>query len=265
MQIFSSKTLKSKSLRRKVMFAAVALALAVPATGSLAAGGNWFGSEEIKGSGVAKTQTRQTGPFTGFAMSVPGHAEVRIGATEGITIEADDNLLPMIETVVEKGVLRVRPTRDNLSLRARTLKIVVNAKSLDRLSLDGAGTITTGALRADRLSLAVGGSGTINVGAAEADRVSVAVGGSGDINVRGGKANRLSVTIGGSGDVDAGAMKVPEASITVGGSGTSTVWATDRLSYTIAGSGDVKYYGDPRISRTVVGSGDAERLGAAGR
>jgi hypothetical protein len=252
-------------LRRKALLAATALAFALPAAGAWAAGSSWFGGDEVKGSGIARTQARQTGHFTGLALALPASAEVRLGATEGVTIEADDNLLPLIETVVEGGVLKVRPVRDNLHLRSRTMKIVVTAKSIDQLSLDGSGSITTGALRSDRISLAVGGSGTINVASINADRVSVAVGGSGDIKVGGGQASRLSVTIGGSGDVDAGGLKVSDAGITVGGSGNSKVWATGRLSYTIAGSGDVKYYGDPRISSTVVGSGDAERLGAAPR
>lgn len=256
---------KNLALRRKALFAATALAFALPATGALAAGSGWFGSDEIKGSGVTRTQNRQVGNFTGLALALPASAEVRIGATEGITIEADDNLLPLIETVVERGVLKVRPTRDKLQLRSRNMKIVVTAKSIDRLSLDGSGSIRAGALRAERISLAVGGSGNISVASIDADRVSVAVGGSGDVRVGGGQAARLSVTIGGSGDVDAGGMKAVDAGITVGGSGNSTVWATNRLSYTIAGSGDVKYYGDPRVSRTVVGSGDAERLGAAPR
>ncbi|MFD2365865.1 head GIN domain-containing protein [Pseudoduganella sp. GCM10020061] len=256
---------KNMPLRRKALYVVTALAFALPAAGALAGGSSWFGGDEVKGSGVSRTQARATGHFTGVELSLPAAAEVRIGATEGITIEADDNLLPMIETVVERGVLKVRPARDNLYLRSRNMKIVVTARSIDRLSLDGSGSITTGPLRAEKISLAVGGSGTINVGSVDADRVSVAVGGSGDIRVGGGQASRLSVTIGGSGDVDAGGLKVGDAGITVGGSGTSTVWVTNRLSYTIAGSGDVRYYGDPRISRTVVGSGDAERLGAAPR
>lgn len=251
-------------LRRKALFAATAIALALPAAGALA-GSSWFGGDEVKGNGITKSQARQVANFTGVKLSLPATTEVRLGATEGITIETDDNLLPMIETVVERGVLKVRPTRDNLNLRSRSMKIVVTAKNIDQLSLDGSGSITTGALRAPRISLAVGGSGTITVASVDAERVSVAVGGSGDIKVGGGQAERLAVTIGGSGDVNAGGLKVTDAGITVGGSGTSTVWATSRLSYTIAGSGDIRYYGDPRISSTVVGSGDAERLGAAPR
>lgn len=251
------------ALRRKALFAVLGVALAVPAAGALA--GSWFGSEEVKGSGVTKAQTRSVSDFTGLSLSLPGHAQVRIGNNEGITIEGDDNLLPLIETVVEKGVLKVRPVRDRLHLRSKSLKFVVTAKKIDSLTLGGSGLITAGALRGDRMELTVGGSGKIEVGSVEADKVDVSVGGSGDIRVGGGQASRLSITIGGSGDVDAGGMKASDVSVTVGGSGTSTVWAANRLSFTIAGSGDVRYYGDPRISRTVVGSGDAERLGAAPR
>ena len=44
--------------------------------------------------------------------------ELRIGNSEGITIETDDNLLPLIETVIENGTLKIRPVKRNMNLQA---------------------------------------------------------------------------------------------------------------------------------------------------
>lgn len=244
-----------------IAFAAACVAVALPASQAVA-GNGWFSSERVQGNGSVKKQVREVSKFNGVSFGLPGSMEVRLGQTEGVTVEADDNLLPMIETVVENGTLKVRPIKKHLSLDSRQIKIVVTAKEVDTLSQGGSGTIESDALKGQKLTFAIGGSGTINVKGIEAERVSVAIGGSGNFKVGSGWANKVSISIGGSGDVQLGDVKAGDVSVSVAGSGQSTVWAKDSLSYTIAGSGDINYYGDPRISKTVIGSGGANRLGA---
>ena len=242
------------------------LAAALAGAAAPASAGLWpFKGEQVEGSGSIKRQARQVQHFTGVALELPGRLELRMGGTEGVSVEADDNLLPLIETVVEDGTLKVRPSKRNLNLRSRNMKIIVNARQIDRLSLGGSGTIDADALRGQRLQFDIGGSGKINVRSIESDSVSITLGGSGDFRVDGGTAHKLSVSIGGSGSVDLGKVQSSDASISVGGSGDVTVWAKDALSLTIAGSGDVNYYGDPRVSKSIVGSGDARRLAGAPR
>lgn len=222
-----------------------------------------FGGEKVEGSGSVTRQTRQVERFTGIALELPAQLELRMGNTEGITIETDDNLQRLIETEVDDGVLRIRPTKRNMNLRARSMKIVVNARQIERLSLGGSGTIDAEALRAPSLRFNLGGSGKIRVASLDAERVSISVGGSGDFRANGGKARDVSVSIGGSGNVDLGKVAADTASISVAGSGDVTVWARNELSMSIAGSGDVNYYGDPQLRRSVAGSGEARRLGGA--
>jgi len=249
-------------LRTLALPAALAAALAcamVPA----AAGGWPFGGEQVQGSGTVKRQVRQVAHFNGLAFEMPGKLELRLGDSEGVTIEADDNLLPLVETVVENGTLKIRPTKRNMNLRTRNLKVVVQARQIERLALGGSGSIDADSLRAPRLNIDLGGSGEIHVHKLDSDAVAVTLGGSGDFKAGGGSARKLSVSIGGSGTVDMGRVQSDSASISVAGSGEATVWARNELSMTIAGSGDVNYYGDPRVSKSVVGSGDARRIAAA--
>jgi hypothetical protein len=248
---------------RHLVLAVAAFAFATPAMQAVAGPMSWISGDHVQGNGSIKKQSRDLQHYTGVALSLPGNVELHIGNSENITIETDDNLLPLIETVIEDGVLKIRPAKKHMNLDPHSLKIVLNAKAVDRIALGGSGSIDSDALKATRLQFDIGGSGNINVKGLEADSTSVALGGSGSFKAAGGNTGKLSLSIGGSGDVQAGQLKAGEVSVSIGGSGQSTVWATNALSVSIAGSGDVSYYGDPKTSKTVLGSGSLRRLGAA--
>jgi hypothetical protein len=239
-----------------------AFAIMVPAAPAQAGSWGW-NSERVQGSGNIKTETRALGHFNGVAMGLPGSMELRIGNAEGVTIETDDNLMPLIETVIENGTLKIRTSKRNLNLETRRLKIVVQARAVDNLSLGGSGSIDADPLRGAKMHIDLGGSGSINVKGIESESLSVTVGGSGDLKIGGGASQKLSVSVAGSGDVDMGRLQSIDASVNIAGSGEAKIAVRDRLSVTIAGSGDVNYYGDPKVSKTVVGSGSTNRIGAS--
>ncbi len=250
---------------RKLALVAALAACTLPFTHSNAGPFNWGSGEKVQGNGVIKTQARNLPAFSGVSLNVPGDMEVRLGSTDSITIESDDNVLALIETVVDGATLKIQPAKRNLNLHTRHMKIVLTAKNLDHISVGGSGSVEAPALKAGKLKFNIGGSGSINVQGVEADEIAVNVGGSGDFKSNGGKARALSVSIGGSGDVDLGRVQASDASVSVAGSGEAVVWVLNTLSTTIAGSGDVNYYGNPKISSSVVGSGSTERLGASPR
>jgi len=248
---------------RRIALAVSVIACAIPATQAAASPLDWIGGERVQGSGAIRKQTRQLAQFTGVSMSVPAKMEVRVGTAEGVTIETDENVLQHIETVIENGVLKVRPAKRNTNFSTRTMKVIVTAREINHLSLGGAGTIDADQMKGRQLQVDLGGSGVINVKAMEGEALAVSVGGSGNLKVGGGNAVTVSVSIGGSGDVDLGKVKTRDATVSVAGSGAAILWASDTLSATIAGPGDVKYYGDPKVSRTVLGPGGIKRLGGA--
>ncbi|HEU4375174.1 MAG TPA: head GIN domain-containing protein [Telluria sp.] len=238
------------------MLALAALAAVAPATDARSWG-------MTQGSGTFKTETRAPGHFTGLSMGLPGSLELRTGASESVTIETDDNLMPLIETVVENGVLKIRTTRRNAGIEPRRLKIVVQTKGIDQIALGGSGSIDADALRGSKAMIDLGGSGSITLRGVDSDALTVVLGGSGDLKVAGGATKKLSLSIAGSGNVDLGKLQSADASVNIAGSGEATISVRDNLNVSIAGSGDVNYYGDPRVSKTSIGSGTAKRLGAA--
>jgi hypothetical protein len=255
----------TKNLSRLALAAACALAFAAPLQPAQAFPFSWGSGEQVQGSGHVTKQARDVGHFTGLAMAVPGNVELRVGNSEGVTVETDDNIQAVIETVVENGTLKIRPAKRNVNIRTHTLKIVVQARNVDHVGLAGSGSLDSDTLRGKEVKVDLGGSGSINLKGIEGEILAVTIGGSGNLKSGSGNVRNVSVTIGGSGDVDLGTVKAESASVKVAGSGQATVWTTKALAMTIAGSGDVNYYGDPTVSKSVVGSGDARRLGAAPR
>ncbi|WP_053076731.1 head GIN domain-containing protein [Caenimonas sp. SL110] len=241
---------------------AVALAMSLGSVSVFA--GSWFGGETVKGNGVVKKQERNVGAFKGVELSMVADVEVRMGAVDGVSIEADENLLPLIESSVTNGTLRLKPVRKNLRLDGRTLRIVVTAKEIQQLGVSGAGNITGSGLKSPKLELEIAGSGTIAVKQVQTDALEASIGGSGTIKV-GGTTRKFTAEIAGSGDIEAQQLKAEEAQVSIAGSGDASLWPVSSLKASIAGSGDVTYYGDPKMSSSVAGSGSIKRLGATPR
>ncbi|HAT32978.1 MAG TPA: DUF2807 domain-containing protein [Janthinobacterium sp.] len=242
--------------RRRLALAGGALGLALARAASAAS------FEAPRGNGTAHRQTRAVDHFDALTLALPGTLELRLGDTESVSVETDDNLQGLIDIKVEDGTLKIGSAKRGLSFAPGALKFVVRAKSVERLSVDGSGAIDAPALRAPALRFNIGGSGSITVGKLASEAVSVAIGGSGSFKA-GGATDRLDVSIGGSGQAQAGGLAAKRVNVSMGGSGQAVVWARQALNVSIAGSGDVGYYGDPQLSRGVAGSGRIKRLGAA--
>lgn len=245
--------------RRAFLLGAAALAASAAVPQASAFG--WDRYQQVEGNGNVKRQTRETGHFSGLAMALPGKVEIRRGERDAVVVEADDNLLALIETVVEDGTLQIR-TRRAVSLRTRNLRVFVTARDLDRLAMAGSGSIDADRMNGARVQFDIGGSGDISVGHIEGERVVANLGGSGSLKAGGGAARTVSISIGGSGNIDLGRVRAESANVTIAGSGDATLWVRDSLATTVMGSGDVGYYGDPRVSKSAMGSGSVRRLGA---
>src|SRR4051812_46502843 len=92
-------------LRARLLLLTLAVgSLLVPAAPALAGALDWLPGTGLKGSGTIVKQTRALPAFTGVSLSMGGQVALRLGNSEDITLETDDNILPAIETVVENGM-----------------------------------------------------------------------------------------------------------------------------------------------------------------
>lgn len=253
--------LAGSALLATAMMAAAVANFAVAADAPLLAR---LGGEQVQGSGKIVSQARQPGPFHGVELATSAHVEVVIGGDDTLTIEGDDNIVPLIETVVRNGVLTIRPVRKNMQFDGRRVRIVVKARNVDNLGVAGSGRLEAKRVRADKLAIDVAGSGALDIDGIEAKTVDVSVAGSGKVEAAG-QATRADISIAGSGKADTARLGVRHARVSVSGSGQSVLAASGTITANVTGSGSVGYYGDAQLTKAVAGSGTVRRLGTAAR
>ena len=244
------------------MLSAFALVGAFTLTATSATAWDWSWGAKISGSGNIKTEARAVTGFNGISLSIPAKAEIIQGASEGISIETDDNILPLIETVIEDGKLKIRFKDRNMSVSTKTLRMTINVKSIESLAVAGAGDLQAAKLQVMTLKTSIAGSGDVRIANLDADTLIVSIAGSGDFSA-GGKSNTLEAKIAGSGDIKTEKLATNNVKVSIAGSGDARVWAKDTLKISVAGSGDVAYYGDAKVTQSVAGSGSVKRLGSA--
>lgn len=220
-------------------------------------------AQRVTGSGQMVTETRAVSGFEAVALETSFTVKLRQSGREGLSLTADDNLMPLIETVVEsrsgRPTLVLRWKRHTSIQHHSDIVATIDAATIKGLATSGSGTIEAEAVQGDALSLSVAGSGDIRAKAVKVASLQTSVAGSGDIAVTGAAAV-LKVSIAGSGDVDTSGVEAEEVKVSIAGSGDAKVTAHAALSVSIAGSGDVRYGGRVTAVKTsIVGSGDVTR------
>ena len=212
----------------------------------------------VVGSGTAATQTRQPGDFSAIAVGGGIDLHVRQAAASQLTLTADDNLLPLIETVVAEGrhgrTLRIGFARGQ-SIRPRTdVTVTVDVVQLRAIASAGSGDVRVGRLDTPSLELTLAGSSDAQLDGLRTDALTVSISGSGDLKASG-SAARVELSISGSSDAELDALEADVVEISIAGSGDATVHARQSLKVGVAGSGEVRYRGSPQVTSSIAGSG----------
>jgi hypothetical protein len=219
------------------------------------------GLQAVRGSGDVVEETRDVSGFTGVSLETIGDLYIEVGEQEGLLIEAEESLIPYIETEVQNDVLEIG-TASGVNLRpSEPIRFYLTVEELDSIKLAGSGDIEAPDLEAGRFSVTISGSGEVDMGDLYADSLEIAISGSGDLEISGGEVEDQEISISGSGGYDARDMQSAEARLHISGSGSAVVWVSERLDASISGSGTVRYVGSPAVEVRASGSGSVEQIG----
>jgi len=217
------------------------------------------GGKTVTGDGRVVSQAREVGEFNQVSVSGSGDLFVSQGGEESLSIETDENLLPLIKSEVSHGRLWIGS--ENVNLRpSKTIRYNLKLKNLNALDLSGSVNATAPTVKAENLALQISGSGRIEVPQLQAKVLSVHISGSGDTTAAG-EVERQDIHISGSGSHLAPELACSQAEAQISGSGHATLRVKDALSAHISGSGTVEYYGSPQVTREISGSGQVRHLG----
>lgn len=217
--------------------------------------------KKVWGEGPLVTETRNPGNFQGIRMAVSGNVYYKQDATYKLEIQAQRNILDVLETPIINNELVIQFKHDVRARRYEDIIVTITAPAINSLSVSGSGNIkTTGAFTAQDMRLSVSGSGDIQVPQLASNSIDAVISGSGNIFVLGGNTNNEQLSISGSGSIDLLNVPAKSAIVRTSGSGTSKVNASDNLDVNISGSGTVYYKGNPVITVKTSGSGQLVHL-----
>ncbi|MBB4843246.1 hypothetical protein HNP55_001765 [Paucibacter oligotrophus] len=211
--------------------------------------------KRVRGSGLIVEKARALAAFSKIRLDGPMNLRLSQAGADTVRVSADDNIEPLIETVVEGDtlVLRLQKGAGLTSRHAPT--VLVESKSLQALSIHGSGDVSLDRFKGDKLSLALAGSGDLRIGLLEVKELIASVSGSGDVEVAG-QADSQQWQLQGSGDVNARSLSGRSVQAQLTGSGDMSIGVTQNLDVTLRGSGDLRYAGRPQLRQTVTGSGE---------
>lgn len=222
------------------------------------------GANTITPSGVLIAETRDVSGFDRVVLSSLGEVIIIQGTTESLVVEADDNVMPYVETEISSGKLTIGFKDDvNLNFTSGTdltLRFTLTVKDLSSLEVSGLASVTCDSLETGDLNIGISGGGDIDLTSLAADSLVVNLSGLGDINLSG-QATSQEIKISGAGNYNAGDLESATVSVNVSGLGDTTVWATGSLDVIISGAGNVDYYGNPSVTQNVSGLGEVTSLG----
>ena len=216
----------------------------------------------VKGSGHVTTENRQVTGYQGVHLKGSMKIVLRQSGREGVQVEADDNLIGLIETTVvtRDGLptLEIGTKKGSSYTTRNRMTVTVDLIDLKSVAISGSGDVLGNGIKSGELRLSIVGSGDVRLTQLATGNMAVHVSGSGDVALAG-RTDKLSISISGSGDVVTRDMQADDVSVSIAGSGDAKVNARKTLNVSIAGSGDVDYTGDAVVKTSIAGHGNVKK------
>jgi hypothetical protein len=217
--------------------------------------------DKVKGKGDVVSQLRNITGFTAISLAMEGDLYFTPDSVYSVEIQAQQNILDVIESTVEGGRLVFKIEDHTVLGTHEPIRIYIHAPSVNDLDISGSGNIMADSLMDETdLHYNVSGSGNINLYEIKGHSVSGNISGSGNIKGLSGTADQESLNISGSGNLDFLNVMADSVYVTISGSGDVKVYAVKYLEVTISGSGNVKYNGSPVINQHISGSGNVTHI-----
>jgi Putative auto-transporter adhesin, head GIN domain len=234
---------------KKYVLAAFLLCLVVAASGCTTQG---------TGSGNVINQTKSVQGVNQVSLDGTGTVILHQGNQESLTIEAEDNIIPHIQSNVNGNKLSLSYDT-NTPTPTKTVKFDLTVKDLSSISISGAGKVETSGFKTQNLVISTNGAGEGNMSGLNINKLTVNLSGAGKMNMTG-TATDQTITISGAGDYQARDLKSQTTTITINGAGKGTLNVSKILNAIINGSGDISYLGNPQVSQQINGAGTVKQI-----
>lgn len=176
----------------------------------------------VKGSGNVVSEKRDLSGFSGVDVGGVFKVDITSQKDFSVTVEADDNLLPLIKTEVIGGVLRI--TSEQRIKSPNSLRVHISAPDINDLNASGASDVTLAAVKNSALSVDSSGASKVGVD---------------------GETSNLTVDVSGASKILAEDLKTVDANIDASGASYVNVNVSGVLKSDASGASRILYAGSP--------------------
>ena len=214
---------------------------------------------QVTGNGNVQTEER---PVTEAFYEVRGSAGLDVYLTEGdsekIVVEADENLLDIIETEIKDGKLIIR-TDKNIG-RSKSKKVHVTYTRLSTIEASsGADVFSNSPVNADEITLDASSGADLEV-EVHAQKVYAESSSGADLKVSG-TTKMLTAKASSGSDIKAGNLVTEDCDAKASSGADIVVHVTGQLDGKASSGGDIKYYGNPAaVNKTDGHSGSIRKM-----
>jgi hypothetical protein len=208
-------------MRRDLIFVLIAMGLTAGCS-----------NPAIRGDGAIKTEARPVSEFSRIVVA-GGYQVTWLNGPAGLSITTDQNLLPLITTVVSGDTLRIESKESLAPTKGTAIKL--SSRSLGEIQLVGAVNFAATSLSGDRLKIGSTGASEVTLD---------------------GSVLILEADLTGASKLKANSLKTNSASISLVGASDAHVNVTGDLKASITGAGSLTYSGNPSsIDKKITGAG----------
>jgi hypothetical protein len=226
----------------------LALAVIAPACGcdAMMAVTRSVSTPPVRGSGVAKEETREVGPFTAVEVSGAIEATVTPGAETSVKLSGDDNLVPLVVTEVRDGKLSVR-MKDGSNVSTKLpLRAAITAPKVNSVSASGAVTLRATAGDAERYDARATGASTVTVEGIAAGEASLDASGASNVTASG-TTKSLKAGASGASHIHAEKLAADSVDVAISGASGGTVQAAKSVRGDVSGASNLDVRGEPAM------------------
>ena len=186
----------------------------------------------VTGSGVRKTEKRDVTGFKAIETEGAFDVEATCQKPESFEIEADDNILPLIQIEVRNGVLHLTAQKSYNSRQGVIVRL--NVPNLDSVSATGVGKFRIQGLKNDNFEVHTTGASNV---------------------VASGETKNIEIHTTGAGSVDTHSLHAQKANVSSTGAAKVDVYASEQLDASVSGVGRITYSGEPKtVNKHVSGA-----------
>jgi hypothetical protein len=186
-----------------------------------------------KGSGNRKTEQREVTSFKAIDSEGAIDFDVTCQKPLSVSLEGDDNILPLILTDVRDGVLYLRTEKGYNS--HESIRVRITVPNMESIKAAGAGTLDIAEVKNEKFMVQTSGAATLTAS---------------------GETKNLEIHNAGAGKIDTDNLHAQKAKVDISGAARVDVNASEQLDANVSGVGRVSYSGNPKtVNKNVSGMG----------